>query len=234
VPFAEDPVSRTLLPYGAPERPRDPARQLDVPLLVASYRLLAERVGNGNSSVRMRGRRVIAGRMPRSWAAVQLPPTQRAVSNSASSVPAGSVPGLGLLVRAFQRLPESLVRWGTGRNWRRWFVASPDQQVFWLDLLDELHSTQLAQADLTSALSEMHDYATRYYFSPRDPGGLSGAKPGDRVRARSCVLNRSTSRVARPPAAGAGAHVCNRRPDAVMVTYPTDYIDAMRAFLESA
>src|SRR5262249_9999920 len=40
VPIAEDLAAQGLLPYGAPERTRDPARQPDVPLLVASYRLL--------------------------------------------------------------------------------------------------------------------------------------------------------------------------------------------------
>jgi pimeloyl-ACP methyl ester carboxylesterase len=142
------------------------------------------------------------------------------------------LPGLGLLVRLFARLPEGLVRWGTGRNWRRWFKAPPEQRAFWWGLLDELLATRLTKADLVQALAEMLDYATRYRFTSQDLADWPG-----RV-----LLIESAHDEAFSPAARAAlralypqAHVRTFAGGghAVMVTDPTEYVAAVRAFLEA-
>jgi pimeloyl-ACP methyl ester carboxylesterase len=149
-----------------------------------------------------------------------------------TGVPGSSpLPGLGLLVRVFARLPEGLVRRATGWNWRRWFKVPPGQRAFWLGLLDELLATRLTKADLVSALEEMQDYATRYRFAPRD----LAAWPG-RV-----LLIESAHDEAFPPAARAALRALYPQArvrtfagggHAVMVTDPVEHVAAVRAFLE--
>jgi len=47
------PKDQARLPYGRPDRPRDPRRQPDVPLLIAAYRLLGVVVSGLNQRVRV-------------------------------------------------------------------------------------------------------------------------------------------------------------------------------------
>ena len=140
------------------------------------------------------------------------------------------LPALRLLIWLFARMPEELVRWGTGRNWRRWFIAPPEQQTFWWGLLDELLETQLTKADLVRALAEMHDYNTKYCFSPADLATWPG-----RV-----LLIESAHDEAFPPAARAALRALYSRAQvrtfahrghAVMVTNPWEYVAAVRNFL---
>jgi pimeloyl-ACP methyl ester carboxylesterase len=141
------------------------------------------------------------------------------------------LPALGLLIQLFARMPEGLVRWGTGRNWRRWFVAPPEQQTFWRGLLDELLATQLTKADLVQALAEMQDYTTNYRFSPEDLASWPGR----------ILLIESAHDEAFSPAARAALRALYPRAQvrtfvggghAVMVCQPAEYVTAVRAFLE--
>ncbi len=141
------------------------------------------------------------------------------------------LPALGILIWLFARWPEALVRWGTGRNWRRWFKAPPEQQAFWWGLIDELVATQLTKNDLVQALREMNDYNTRYRFSPADLANWPG-----RV-----LLIESAHDEAFPPGARAALRALYPRAQlrtfgggghAVMVTNPADYVTAVREFLQ--
>ncbi len=128
-------------------------------------------------------------------------------------------------------MPEGLVRWGTGRNWRHWFVAPPEQQKFWWGLLDELLARRLSKADLVQALAEMHDYNTHYRFSPEDLADWPGR----------ILLIESRHDEAFSPAARAALRALYPRAElrtleggghAVMVCQPAEYVAAVRAFLE--
>src|SRR5215218_4825759 len=127
---------------------------------------------------------------------------------------ASPLPGLPLLVRLFMLLPEGVARRVTGWNWRRWFVAPPEEQRFWHGLLEELLTTRLSKADLVSALEEMLDFS-RYRFGPDD-------------QAFSPEV-RATLRALYPKAS---VHTFADADHAVMVTEPAEYIAAVRASLE--
>jgi pimeloyl-ACP methyl ester carboxylesterase len=142
------------------------------------------------------------------------------------------LPALRVLTWLFARMPEAAVRWGTARNWRRWFIAPPEQQAFWFELIDELLATQLTKNDLVQALTEMDDYSTRYRFSPADLAGWYG-----RV-----LLIESAHDEAFPPSARAALRALYPQAEvrtfagaghAVMVTNPTEYVAAVREFLEA-
>jgi pimeloyl-ACP methyl ester carboxylesterase len=142
------------------------------------------------------------------------------------------LPALRVLIWLFARLPEAAVRWGTGRKWRHWFIAPPEQQVFWYELIDELLARQLTKNDLVQALTEMDDYSTRYRFSPSDLAGWYG-----RV-----LLIESAHDEAFPPSARAALRALYPQAEvrtfagaghAVMVTKPTEYVAAVRKFLEA-
>jgi pimeloyl-ACP methyl ester carboxylesterase len=143
------------------------------------------------------------------------------------------LPALGLLIRVLARLPEPVVRWGTGRNWRRWFRAPPAQQAFWWGLLDELLQTQLSKSDLIRALEEMRDYAANYRFTPHDLDAWHG----------QMLLIESAHDEAFSPEARAALrelypHAQVRtfadRGHAVMVMEPAAYIGAVCTFLAVA
>jgi pimeloyl-ACP methyl ester carboxylesterase len=140
------------------------------------------------------------------------------------------LPALGLLIWLFARMPEQLVRWGTGRNWRHWFIAPPEQQTFWWGLLDELLETQLTKADLVQALAEMHDYNTNYCFSPSDltsgPGRvlLIESEHDEAFSPRARAGLRGLYPQAQVRTFAGGGH-------AVMVSNPSEYVAAVRNFL---
>ncbi|HEX2729935.1 MAG TPA: alpha/beta fold hydrolase [Rubrobacteraceae bacterium] len=143
---------------------------------------------------------------------------------------ASPLPGLPLLVRLLARLPQSVVRRMTGWNWRRWFVAPPEEREFWYGLLDELLATRLTKADLVSALEEMLDYS-RHNFGPRDLDGWTG---------RILVIESENDKAFSPDARAALRALYPRASvrtfadagHAVMVTRPAEYISAVRSFLE--
>ena len=144
---------------------------------------------------------------------------------------ASPLPALSLLVRLFELLPWDVVRRATGWNWRRWFVAPPEEQTFWYGLLDELLETRLTKADLVSALAEMQDYDTHHRFTPLDLADWPG-----RV-----LLIESAHDEAFSPAARAALRALYPRArvltfggsgHAVMVTDPAEYIAAVKEFLD--
>lgn len=143
------------------------------------------------------------------------------------------LPALPLLIRLFAHVPEGLVRWGTGRNWRRWFVAPPEQQAFWWALLDELLTTRLTKTDLVQALAEMHDYVTRYRFDPHDLNSWAGrillieSAHDEALTAAARAALRALYPQAQVRTFGRGGH-------AVMITNPADYVAAVRSFLDGS
>jgi pimeloyl-ACP methyl ester carboxylesterase len=143
---------------------------------------------------------------------------------------ASPLPGLPLLVRLFMLLPEGVARRVTGWNWRRWFVAPPEEQRFWHGLLEELLTTRLSKADLVSALEEMLDFS-RYRFGPDDLAGWPGrirVIESEHDQAFSPEV-RATLRALYPKAS---VHTFADADHAVMVTEPAEYIAAVRASLE--
>ena len=143
---------------------------------------------------------------------------------------ASPLPGLTLLVRLFTLLPEGVARRVTGWNWRRWFVAPPEEQRFWHGLLEELLTTRLSKADLVSALEEMLDFS-RYQFGPNDLASWPG---------RILVIESEHDRAFSPHAREAlralypqaRVRTFADAGHAVMVTKPAQYIATVRSFLE--
>ena len=143
---------------------------------------------------------------------------------------ASPLPGLPLLVRLFALLPEGVVRRMTGWNWRRWFVAPPEQRAFWYGLIDEILATRLSKEDLLSALTEMLDYS-RHSFGPRDLNGWPG---------RILMIESEHDQAFSPEARAALRALYPRASvrtfansgHAVMVTQPAEYIATVRSFLE--
>jgi deazaflavin-dependent oxidoreductase (nitroreductase family) len=144
---------------------------------------------------------------------------------------ASPLPGLPLLVRLFARLPEGMVRRATGWNWRRWFVAPPEEQQFWHGLLDELLASRLTKADLVSATEEMLDFTRNYRFGPRDLEGWPGrilvieSENDEAFSPRARAELRALYPQARVRTFAGSGH-------AVMVSRPAEYVAAVRSFLE--
>jgi pimeloyl-ACP methyl ester carboxylesterase len=142
------------------------------------------------------------------------------------------LPGLPLLVRLFALLPEGVVRRATGWNWRRWFVAPPEEQRFWHGLLEELLTTRLTKADLVSALEERLDFS-RYRFGPNDLANWPGrilvieSEHDNTFSPRAREALRALYPQARVRTFADAGH-------AVMVTQPAEYIATVRSYLEES
>jgi pimeloyl-ACP methyl ester carboxylesterase len=142
------------------------------------------------------------------------------------------LPGLSLLIKLFELLPEDLVRQATGWNWRRWFKAPKEERAFWLGLIDEILATQLTKADLVNALREMLDYATHYRFTSHDlalwPGRVLLIE-SEQDEAFSPAARRAL-RAVHPHAQ---VHTFGGAGHAVMVTAPQAYLRAVLTFLQA-
>jgi pimeloyl-ACP methyl ester carboxylesterase len=145
---------------------------------------------------------------------------------------ASPLPGLPLLARLFGFLPEGALRRMTGWNWRRWFVAPPEERAFWYGLIDELLITRLTKADLISALEEMVDF-DRQRFDRDDLAGWPG---------RMLVIESEHDQAFSPEARAAlralypqaSVRTFADAGHAVMMSQPEEYIAAVRSFLEES
>ena len=139
------------------------------------------------------------------------------------------LPVLPLLVRLFGLLPEGALRRMTAWNWRRWFVAPPEEEAFWYGLIDEILATRLSKRDLIGALEEMLDFGHRRF----DPSDLAGW-PG-RILVIESEHDRAFSSEARAELRAlyprASVRTFADAGHAVMVTRPAEYIAAVRSFL---
>ena len=94
--------------------------------------------------------------------------TARLILANTAAPGSSPFPGLSLLVRVLVVLPETVVRWATWWNWRRWFLVPTAQQRFWLGLLKEVLQTQLRKADLLSGLRGVQDFVSHHRFDSHD------------------------------------------------------------------
>jgi pimeloyl-ACP methyl ester carboxylesterase len=146
---------------------------------------------------------------------------------------ASPLPGLPLLVRLFGLLPEGALRRMTAWNWRRWFVAPPEERAFWYGLIDEILATRLSKRDLIGALEEMLDFGRNYRFEPNDLAGWPG-----RILVIESEHDRAFSSEARAELRAlyprASVRTFADAGHAVMVARPAEYIAAVRSFLEES
>jgi pimeloyl-ACP methyl ester carboxylesterase len=164
----------------------------------------------------------------------RLPERVRSLVLANTGAPGASpLPGLHLLVRLFGLLPEGALRRMTASNWRRWFVAPPEERAFWYGLIDEILATRLSKRDLIGALEEMLDFGRNYRFDPNDLAGWPG-----RILVIESEHDRAFSSEARAELRAlyprASVRTFADAGHAVMVTRPAVYIAAVRSFLEES
>ncbi|HEX9133701.1 MAG TPA: alpha/beta hydrolase [Ktedonobacteraceae bacterium] len=137
---------------------------------------------------------------------------------------------LYLLAQVMKLLPVGAVRFFMWRLWSKLVTTSPEQQAFWLGLLQEILTTQLNKADLVSVTEEIYDFAAHYHFRSGDlaawPGKILLLQP-DQDEAYSPAI-RAETRAVYPQAR---VHTFHDAGHTAIMTATDEFIRIIREFL---
>lgn len=137
---------------------------------------------------------------------------------------------LYLLAQVMKLLPVSMVRFFMWRLWSKLVTTSPEQQAFWLGLLNEILTKQLSKANLVSVTEEIYDFAAHYHFRSGDLAAWPGKillLQSDQDEAYSPAI-RAETRAVYPQAR---VHTFHDAGHTAIMTATDEFISTIREFL---